>query len=428
MTTNLPGSHDRTPFTRRDFVKTAGVAIPVLAAASPVFAAGSGRIRVGLIGCGGRGTGAAFNALEASPDVTVVALADLFADRVAACREKLDKQGERGRVSDDHCFTGFDAYQKLIASDVDVVLLATPPHFRPAMFDAAIRAGKHVFMEKPVAVDPVGVRKVLDAAKRADEKGLSVVAGTQRRHEACYLEAMKRVQDGAIGDITGASCYWNMGGLWVKDHQPEWSDMEWQIRNWLYFTWLSGDHIVEQHVHNLDVVNWALGRTPTLARGLGGRQVRTAPKFGHIFDHFAIEYEFGDQMSTISMCRQIDGTDGRVAERIRGTKGTLITWSGHAHIEGEREWYYEGKNPNPYVEEHKHLYASMRGDTPRINNAYDVATSTMTAIMGRMSCYTGKDVSWDHMMSSALDLSPEKYEFGPLPTPSVATPGRTPLI
>ncbi|MCA9290223.1 MAG: hypothetical protein KDA25_03780, partial [Phycisphaerales bacterium] len=260
------------------------------------------------------------------------------------------------------------------------------------------------------------------------QKKLSIVAGTQRRHEACYLAAMERIRDGAIGDLTGASCYWNMGGLWHRDQASDWSDMEWQLRNWLYFTWLSGDHIVEQHVHNLDVVNWAFGGTPVKAYGLGGRQVRTEPKYGHIFDHFAIEYEYDNGLVLSSQCRQIDGTDGRVEERIRGTKGTLYTRPGFALITGEKEWRFTDPNPNPYVVEHKDLIASVRGESPRLNEARTVATSTLTAIMGRTSCYTGKQIEWDAITTASMDLSPMAYEFGPMPVPEVAMPGRTPFV
>ena len=311
-------SHDAN-CTRRDFVKAtavvAGGAIPLTAVATSAYGSGADTIRVGLIGCGGRGTGAAVNSLQADSAVRVVALADVFADRLAGARGHLaEKFSDRAMISDDQCYVGFDSYEKLIADDVDLVILATPPHFRPMQFEAAINAGKHVFMEKPVAVDPTGIRKVIASAAEADRRNLSVVAGTQRRHEACYLAMMDRIHSGEIGDIISARCYWNQGSLWVKEQQPTWSDMEWQIRNWLYFAWLSGDHIVEQHVHNLDACNWAIGSHPISAMGMGGRQVRTAPKYGHVFDHFAIEYEYPNGVVMHSYCRQIDGCANRVAE------------------------------------------------------------------------------------------------------------------
>ena len=418
--------------TRRDFITSTAAAVGTLAVPLAVsrsaHAAGSDTLRVGLVGCGGRGTGAAHNALEASPQVRLVALADVLGDRLEDCRGRLASLGDRAIVDDDRCHVGFDAYRALIAGDLDVVILATPPHFRPMHFAAAVEARRHVFMEKPVAVDPTGIRAVLAAADEADAHGLSVVAGTQRRHEACYRAAIRRIEEGAIGRIVAARCSWNMGGLWMKPPRPEWTDMEWQLRNWLYFTWLSGDHIVEQHVHNLDVANWALRAHPVRALGLGGRQVRTDPNYGHIFDHFAVEYEYPGHVLVTSTCRQIDGCAGRVEEALYGTDGFMVTRPGHAVIEGENRWRFEGVNPtNPYVQEHRDLIRSITGG-PRLNEARNVAESTLTAIMGRMSTYTGREVTWEQAMSSTLDLSPPAYEFGDLPVPPVAVPGRTPLI
>jgi predicted dehydrogenase len=397
-----------------------------LAVATSANAAGSDAIRVGLVGCGGRGTGAAHNALEASPRVHVVALADVFRDRLENCRLQLGSQGDRAVVDDDRCYVGFDAYAQLIANDLDVVILATPPHFRPMHFTAAVEAGRHVFMEKPVAVDPTGVRAVLAAADEADRKNLTVVAGTQRRHEVSYLATMKRLHRGFIGKIVAARCYWNMGGLWVQRPRDEWSDMEWQLRNWLYFTWLSGDHIVEQHVHNLDVVNWVLRAHPVKAMGMGGRQVRTDPDYGHIFDHFAIEYEYPNDVFLTSMCRQIDGCANRVEERFSSAEGYAITRPGFAVAVGHHKWHFDEDNPSPYVREQVDLIRSI-SQGPRLNEARTVAEATLTAIMGRMSAYTGKEVTWEQAMSSTLDLSPPAYEFGSLPVAPVAMPGKTPL-
>ncbi len=424
-----------TDWTRRDFVKTSA-ATGLAAMVMPSFAAGWTRggadtVRVGVIGCGGRGTGAAFNSLEAHPSTRIVALADLFPDRVENClRELNDSEDFAGRVEvGERKFTGFDCYNQLLAQkDIDLVILATPPGFRPIHFEAAVNAGKHVFMEKPVAVDPPGVRKVIAAAEAAKAKRLSVVAGTQRRHEPCYLEAMKLLHDGQIGEIVSARCAWNQWGLWVHERQPNETDMEWQVRNWLYFCWTSGDHICEQHIHNLDVVNWAMGGHPTKAYGMGGRQVRTDAKYGHIFDHFAIEYEYEGGRQALSFCRQQDGTDGRVEETIYGTKGSLTTRPGFAVMEGQNPWRFSGNNGNPYALEHVSLLASVRGDAPYLNEGVRVAESTLTAIMGRMSAYTGKAVTWEQAMNSTLDLSPAKYEFGPLAMPAVPEPGKTPLI
>jgi predicted dehydrogenase len=434
-------SHDA--FTRREFVKTSALggmilaagglsAIPSLSIARTAHAAGSDALKVGVIGCGGRGTGAAVDALTADPSARVVALADLFKDRVDSARANLaahEGVGERAAIADDRLYTGFDNYQKLLASDVDVVILATAPGFRPIHFEAAIAAGKHVFMEKPVAVDSVGVRRVIAAAQAADAKKLCVVSGTQRRHENSYLAAMKKIREGAIGDIVSARCYWNQGGLWDHERKPEYSEMEWQIRNWLYFTWTSGDHIVEQHIHNIDVINWAMNDVmPDKCQAMGGRQVRTQPKYGHIFDHFACEFTYPNGVVLHSYCRQIEGCTTNVSEVIHGTKGTLTTSPGRAVIEGENPWRFTGENPSPYVQEHIDLFTAIRSGS-HVNEGKRVAQSTLSAIMGRTAAYTGKEVTWKFMSEeSQQDLSPPKYEFGDVPPTAVAIPGRTPLI
>ncbi|GAB4382468.1 MAG: Gfo/Idh/MocA family oxidoreductase [Phycisphaerales bacterium] len=419
--------------TRREFVKTSAAATAAAAFAQAAWASTAGRhgsetINIGVIGCGGRGTGAAVNALEAHPGTRIVALADLFSDRLDASHAQLSGQqsfADRIDVPEEHRFTGFDAYRHLLAlEDVHYVILATPPHFRPIHFEAAIAAGKHVFMEKPVAVDPAGIRRVIAAAEQADVKGLCVVAGTQRRHHNVYLEAMERIHSGAIGEPVSAACYWNQGGLWVHDRRPEYSDMEWQIRNWLYFTWLSGDHICEQHIHNIDVCNWAFGGPPVRAMGMGGRQVRTDERYGNIFDHFAIECEYAGGQKMLSMCRQIDGCAARVAEFIQGTKGAAHLDHGSARITGATEWKFQGRAPNPYVVEHADLIAAITGGQ-HVNEGRRVAESTLTAIMGRMSAYSGQEVTFDQALHADLDLSPPAYEFGSLPVRPVAVPGRT---
>jgi predicted dehydrogenase len=426
---------------RRDVLKvSAGLAasslLSPIALGRSAHVTGQDVIRVGVIGCGGRGTGAAVNALEAHASTRIVALADLMPDRIESSLaqfntdEIADRFGDRAKVARDRCFSGFDAYQKLLElKDIDMVILATSPGFRPMHFEAAVAAGKHVFMEKPVAVDPVGIRKVIAAGELAASKGLSVVSGTQRRHEDNYLAAMEQLASGAIGEITSARCYWNQGGLWVHTRKPEYTDMEWQCRNWLYFTWLSGDHLVEQHVHNIDVINWAMGGPPVRCTGLGGRQSRTGDEYGHIFDHFAIEYEYANGASLTSMCRQIEGTPGRVEEVVVGTKGTLRTSSGRSQITGANAWKAAEGTTNPYVQEHVHLIQSIRGEGPKLNEARRIAESTLTAIMGRMACYTGQPVSFDFALKeSKLDLSPASYAFGPLPPTPVAIPGKTKLI
>lgn len=389
-----------------------------------------GKIRVGLIGCGGRGRGAALDALGADPEVEIVALGDVFRDRVNEARGFLnEKAGERQKITDATCFDGLDNYKQVLGAGVDMVILATPPGFRPVHFEAAINAGKHVFMEKPVAVDPVGVRKVVAASRLAAQRGLGVVSGTQRRHQAAYLQAMERVRRGDIGQIVAAQCYWNQEGLWVKQREAGWSDMERQCRNWLYFTWLSGDHICEQHIHNLDVVNWALQATPVKCMGMGGRQARIGPEYGNVYDHFAIEYEYPGGVRVLSMCRQTEKASARISERIVGTKGVLYANGSTAEITGAKPWKYDNPNPpNPYVEEHRDLFASLRAGHP-LNEGVQVAESTLTAIMGRMSAYTGRELSWKWVRdSSKLDLSPPSYTMGEVPVDPVAVPGQTELV
>ncbi len=423
---------DVTRSSRRDFLKwsAASVAGAGLVGRAPLVHGEPRRapFRLGLVGCGGRGTGAAANALRASPEAALVAVADVFKERADGALGHLRKQksgvGERVKVDDGQVFTGFDAAEKLCASDVDLVILATPPHFRPAHFAAAIAAGKHAFIEKPVAVDAPGVRRVIAAGEEAAKKNLAVVCGLQRHHQNGYLETMKRVHAGQLGDIVAARCYWNMGGLWMNPRQPGWSDLEWQLRNWLYFTWLSGDHIVEQHVHNLDVINWAKGAHPVRCHGSGGRQVRTDPAYGHIFDHHSVHYEYADGSWMFSECRQIDGCDGAVSEHLIGTLGKADLDSSRWTITGKNPWRFDGENNDPYQTEHDHLVRSIRDGAP-LNETRFVAESTLTAIMGRMATYSGKVVTWDEAMASELRLGPASYEFGPLAVDPVPTPGMT---
>ena len=416
---------------RRDFVKTSAVfsAAAMLSRTGGVFAAGSDKIRVGVIGCGGRGTGAAMDCVRSSDNVEIVAMGDMFGDRLDSSLAWLSREvDDKVSVTGDTSFTGFDAYEKVIACDIDMVILATPPGFRPMHLKAAVEAGKHVFMEKPVAVDPVGIRSIIASSQLARQKGLAIVAGTQRRHQNQYREILKRIHDGAIGEIVGGQCYWNMGELWVKKKQPDWSEMEWQCRNWLYFTWLSGDHIVEQHVHNLDVINWAIGSHPVKCMGMGGREVRTGPEYGNIFDHFAIEFEYENGARVLSMCRQTPGCTERVSENVVGTKGWAYMDGGDGFIEGQNPYRYDGQDVNPYEQEHTDLIESIRAGEP-LNEGRQVAESTLTAIMGRMSAYTGRAMNWDWAMNaSKLDLSPAKYEFGDLPVEKIAIPGQSKLI
>lgn len=422
-------SNGQKTITRRDFLKvSAATTAALIASDTMAFAQGSDEIRVGVIGCGGRGTGAACDCIKSSPGVKVVALGDLFQDRLDGCLKNLNANEEVNKsvdITSDRCFVGFDAYQKVIACGVDMVILASPPGFRPVHFEAAVNAGKHVFMEKPVAVDATGVRAVIEAGKLAKQQKLGVVAGTQRRHQANYVETIKRIHDGAIGEIVAAQCYWNQGGLWNRGRKEDWTDMEWQVRNWLYFTWLSGDHIVEQHVHNIDVINWAMNAHPVRALGFGGRQVRTDASYGHIYDHFAVEYEYPNGARVLSMCRQIDNCANNVSERVVGTKGTS-NCGGRIWC-GEVEWKYSGEASGPYVQEHRDLISSIRAGNP-LNEAQQVAESCLTAIMGRMSAYTGQQVTWEQALSSSENLVPERLVMGPIDLPAVPMPGKHPLV
>ncbi|OGD11692.1 MAG: oxidoreductase [Candidatus Aminicenantes bacterium RBG_13_62_12] len=414
---------------RRDFIRTTAAAS--LAAAMPrlhgAHVTGSDAIRVGVVGCGGRGTGAAIDCLNSAPGVEVVALYDLFQDRIDSSLKTIrEKHPDKVKVTPERMFTGFEGYKKLSAlPEVNLVIMASPPGFRPMQLQAAVEGGKNVFMEKPVAVDPVGIRSVLASSDLASKKGLAIVAGTQRRHQARYLEIMKRIHEGAIGELVGGQCYWNQGDLWVKQREPGMSEMEWQCRNWLYFTWLSGDHIVEQHVHNIDVVNWAFQALPVKVMGMGGRQARTGPEFGNIYDHFAVEFEYPNGVRVMSMCRQTKGAAERIEEKLVGTKGLAF---GYGEIKGPSPWTFEGEEVNPYVQEHGDLIASIRSGKP-LNEGRRVAESTMCAIIGRMSAYTGRAINWDWaVQSSQLDLTPKSFDFAPHPVDPVAVPGLTPLI
>jgi predicted dehydrogenase len=373
-------------------------------------------LKAGLVGCGGRGTGAAQDFLKAGPSLQITALADVFPDRLQDTRKTLQEKANQ-KIADDQCFVGFDAYKKLIASGVDIVLLATPPHFRAEHLDAAIDAKKHVFMEKPVAVDPVGARSVMASGEKAKSFNLCVVTGTQRRHQREYIETYNRVANGAIGKITSARIYWNQSQLWFKEPQKGMSDMEAMIRDWVNWSWLSGDHIVEQHVHNIDVAHWFLGGTPTKAVGMGGRARRVT---GDQFDFFAIDYTMTDGTHVESMCRQIDGCINSVSEYIVGTEGSTNCKDTIFDKDGKIVWQYQepGKEPgksafNPYEQEHVDLVNAIRTNQP-INEAANVAKSTLVGIMGRISAYTGKEVTWDEMMQSNLRLGPKEYALGPV--------------
>lgn len=435
---------------RRQFLRHASLSLAGAAALGELprvhaaEAPATTEVKIGLIGCGGRGTGAVLDAIGAATNVIypasgyhtedvaegarvenkniqVVALADLFEDRLARCRNQLAKLGIE--VPKQHCFVGFEAYRQLLAMpEVNYVIQATPPHFRPQHLWAAVEAGKHVFIEKPAAVDVPGVKLVIEAGELARRKRLGIAAGTQRRHTRSYRETIRRIRDGAIGDIVYAKCYWNGGQIWVIDRLPQWSDMEWQLRNWNYFTWLSGDHILEQHVHNLDIMNWVLGAHPIKAvSGLGGRQVRTGERHGHIFDHFAVEFEYPGGISVFSQSRQINGCLNIVGEAVVGARGVSNCANTIQPKAGEA-WRFREREPSPYRLEHQDLIASIREGEP-INEAQAIAESTMTGILGREACYSGQAIQWDEAMNSTTRLGPDSYEFGPYPIPPVAMPG-----
>lgn len=377
-------------------------------------------LKAGLIGCGGRGTGAALNFLNAGPNLTVTTLGDVFQDRIDSARTRLKEKANLS-IEDKNCFVGFDAFQKVIDSGVDLVILATPPHFRPEHFAAAIDAKKHVFMEKPVAVDPVGAKTMLEAGKKAEAFGLSVVAGTQRRHQKEYVETLKRVADGAIGEIVAARCYWNQSQLWYRERQEGWSDMEWMIRDWVNWAWLSGDHIVEQHVHNIDVINWFTGMFPAKAVGFGARMRRVT---GDQYDFFNVDFEMPNGMHVHSMCRQIDGCVNNVSEFIVGTNGSSNCRNTIYKPDGSVAWKFEGEQKSAYDQEHIDLVTAIRTEKP-VNETENVTKSTLAGIMGRISAYTGQEVTWEQMLQSDLRLGPQTYEIGKMDLkPVVPVPGQ----
>lgn len=377
-------------------------------------------LKAGLIGCGGRGTGAAANFLDAGPNLQIVALGDVFQDKIDNCRGQLKKE-RNIEIPDDKCFVGFDSYQKVIDSGVDLVLLCTPPHFRPAHIEAAVSAGKHIFLEKPCAVDPVGARSVLVSVEKAKQKGLCMVSGTIYRVSKDYLETRRRVMNGEIGEIVSAHVIRNGGSLWVRKRQPQWTDMEYMLRNWGNFNWLSGDHIVEQFIHQVDVMNWYLGKNPVKAIGWGGRQRRVT---GDQYDFFSIEYIYDNGMHTHCAARQISGCSNLTKVHIVGTEGFADAKGALYNLKGEEIWKYpkpEENDPDqtwavkdPFIQEHINLVTAIRTGNV-INDAEAQVMSTLVTIMGRESAYTGKDVTWEELMNSNLRLGPTTYEFGPVP-------------
>ncbi len=410
---------------RREMLARTGVVGAGLLASNLVLpgrakaAAAPDILRVGLIGCGGRGTGAANQTLSVPNSyVRLAAMGDAHEDRLNQSFASLKKaHDDKVDVPDDRKFVGLDAYEKVF-EHCDVVILATPPGFRPFHFEAAVKAGKHVFMEKPVCVDSYGARLVTEVAKMADEKKLKVVVGLQRRYQTSYREALKKVQEGVIGDIISGHVYWNGGAIWYRDRKPGQNEMQFQVYNWYHFNWLCGDHINEQHVHNIDVANWFIGANPTEASsGLGGRQVRNPEKPSEIYDHHAIEYRYPGGIMVSSQCRQINGSKGEVREEFHGTKGVLNLHPGFAEAKdykGNVLWKFTGENPDPYQIEHNELHAAIREDKA-VNNAYYGATSTFTAVLGRCSDYTGQPANWNEIWKLDYRTMPEKVTWDSKP-------------
>jgi myo-inositol 2-dehydrogenase/D-chiro-inositol 1-dehydrogenase len=426
---------------RRDVLRNSVAGAAILASygrIAPAQGAGSDEIRIGLVGCGGRGTGAVRNVFQGrNANVKLVAMGDLFKDRLDESYknlQKLEGSADKLAITPDRMFVGFDAYQKVIASDCNYLIFASPPGFRPYHLKEAVAAGKHVFTEKPMAVDGPGIRTCLEVAEEADRKKLAIGVGLQRHHSRGYLETMKRIQGGAIGDVIGGRSYWMQGSLWSKPRQPSWTDVEWQIRNWLYFTWLSGDHIVEQHIHNIDVVQWAVGKPPVAAVAMGGRQQRIDPAFGHVYDHFAVDFEYPNDVHVLSMARQIPRCHGEVSEHVLGTKGRADmgknnSWTISAHRGNGTGWSYTGgKDTDPYIQEHVDLIAAIRKGKP-YNELRAATESNLAAIMGRMAAYTGKRVTWEQALNSTETLHPTgDLKFGKMEVAKVPIPGTTEVI
>jgi len=432
---------------RRDFVKNTALftggtmLLPQLRMDAMVNVLNDKKLKIALVGSGGRGAGATLQALNADDNVELVAMADVFKDRLdSSFRRIAEALGDTKKlnVNEKHKFVGFDAAQK--AMDLaDVVILATPPGFRPEHFEYAVNTGKHVFMEKPVATDVPGVRKVLAAAKKAKENKLNVVVGLQRHYQDNYLAAIDQIRKDAIGKIVSGQVYWNSAGVWVNERKPEQTELEYQLRNWYYFNWLCGDHILEQHIHNIDVANWFIGEYPISAQGMGGRQVRTGKDHGEIYDHHFVEFTYPGGAVVASQCRHQPETMSRVSEFFQGTKGTVSTQGDKAYLkgwDGSTIFEHRGKDdPNPYEVEHIKLFESIRNGGV-ISDAENGAKSTMSAILGRMATYSGKVVTWDEAMASNLALVPENLSWdSPAPVKpnaegwyEIPTPGKTVVI
>ena len=423
---------------RRDFCKNtallgAGMLLPGLEMSAMANVFNDKKLKIAVVGCGGRGSGAANQALKADENVELVAMADAFQDQLDKSLLNLQKEfagTKKVNVKDTHKYVGLDAYKKAI-DRADVVILATPPGFRPYHFEYAINAGKHVFMEKPVATDAPGIRKVLEMAKIAKEKKLNVVVGLQRHYQNNYLAIAEKIKQGDVGKIVSGQVYWNSAGVWVRPRQQGQSELEYQMRNWYYFNWLCGDHILEQHIHNIDVANWFIGEYPISAQGMGGRLVRTGKDHGEIFDHHFVEFTYPSGAVIASQCRHQPGTWSKVGENFQGTKGSIdMNDAGAASIvglDGEKLFDYRNRNdPNPYQVEHDRLFASIRSNEV-ISDAENGAMSTLTAIMGRMATYSGKVITQEEAMASEKLLMPSELTWNSTP-PSIPGPdGQYPI-
>ncbi len=401
---------------RRAFLKTgtqltaasaaaAGVlGTPSLGLARSAHPAGSDTVRIGLVGCGGRGTNAAQQAMNTESNVQLVAVGDAFQNRVDQCVANI-KETHQGKVnvSDDNKHVGLDAYQKVIESDIDMVLLVTPPGFRPLHFETAIDAGKHVFMEKPVAVDAPGVRRILAANEKAKQKGLAVAVGLQRRHERAYMETIDKLQDGIIGDLVFSRAYWNGTTPWKRARTADQTELEYQMTNWYYFNWICGDHIVEQHIHNLDVINWLLGEFPISAQGQGGRLIRTGRDTGQIYDHHMVEFTYANGHKMLSQCRHMDDCWNSVSEHVHGTQGYADIHRGRIFGSNGDQLFQSRGSRGGWQQEHHDLFADLRNGVIPNEGEYG-AKSTMTAILGRLATYTGKYLKWDDAINSSISL------------------------
>jgi myo-inositol 2-dehydrogenase/D-chiro-inositol 1-dehydrogenase len=436
---------DSTTTSRRDFLKTTAVVTGAALTANIVaermaHAAGSDEMKIALIGCGGRGSGALGQALNTSNSVSLIAVADAFEDNATGALNRYKKDhGPQVSVKDDHVFHGFEAYERVLGTDANLVILATPPGFRPIHFEAAVKAGKNIFTEKPVGTDGPGIRRFLAASDEATKKNLKVGVGLQRHHDPKYQEIVKRIHDGDIGDVILLRVYWNGTRPWVRPRKEGQSEMEFQMRNWYYFTWLNGDHIVEQHIHNLDVANWVMKGPPEMAQGTGGRQLPFGPNQGEIFDHHMIEYTYPNGTKMLSMCRHQPNTWNAVSEYAHGTKGMADLSGGRIqYTDGRPEWKYQkkgGGTQDPYQIEHNDLFAAIRNNTPYNEGPYG-ASSTMTAILGRMATYSGQEIRYADALEHGLDLMPKQFDWkaeppvkpGPDGLYACAIPGETKVL